>query len=56
MPKQARVYQTRWSWFTLWSGHFVRKKKPDELRTIYSDPDIVTRDELPKSGFATPRM
>ncbi|MEK7475122.1 MAG: glycosyl hydrolase [Candidatus Coatesbacteria bacterium] len=41
-PGRERAYGVRWSWFSVWSGRFVRDIPPDRLRAIYDDPDVVT--------------
>jgi mannan endo-1,4-beta-mannosidase len=46
-PALERRVGIRWSYTTLWSGQFLRGMPLDRLRAVYSDPDVVTRDELP---------
>lgn len=46
-PALERRLGIRWSYTTLWSGQFLRGMPLERLRTVYSDPDVVTRDELP---------
>ena len=45
-PDRARAYGTWWSWFCAWQGQYIREQPLDFLRRIYTDPDIITRDEL----------
>lgn len=46
-PNTIRAYATWWSWFSVWSGDFIRQQPLDLLRRVYADADIITRDELP---------
>lgn len=47
-PQKVRGYATWWSWFMVWPGNDYIKKQPlDFLKAVYSDKDIITRDELP---------
>jgi mannan endo-1,4-beta-mannosidase len=46
-PHKARRYAARWSWFSIWSGRFVRKADQGLLKAMYLDADTLTRDELP---------
>ena len=47
-PNKVRAFATWWSWFTVWSGpDFIRKQPLALLQRLYTDPDIITRDELP---------
>ena len=45
-PDRARAYGTWWSWFCAWQGQYIREQPLDFLRRVYTDPDIITRDEL----------
>jgi hypothetical protein len=47
-PDKVRAFATWWSWFTVWSGtDFIRKQPLAFLQRVYTDQDIITRDELP---------
>jgi mannan endo-1,4-beta-mannosidase len=53
-PDNVRAYATWWSWFSVWSGSsFIRQQPLDLLRRVYTDADVITRDELP-NWRATP--
>jgi mannan endo-1,4-beta-mannosidase len=56
-PAKMRRYEVRWSWFSIWSGNFIRKADKALLRAMYLGKDVVTRDELPDlSQFGRPSM
>ncbi|MBO0951943.1 mannan endo-1,4-beta-mannosidase [Fibrella sp. HMF5405] len=45
---KIRGFGTWWSWFSVWTGTDYIKKQPiDQLKTIFLDADVITRDELP---------
>lgn len=46
-PDRMRTYQVWWSWFSVWSGKFVRDLPKETVRLVYEDGDIITQDELP---------
>ena len=47
-PDNVRTLNTWWSWFTVWNGADWIKKQPiDQLKAVYTDTDVITRDELP---------
>jgi mannan endo-1,4-beta-mannosidase len=46
-PANIRAYATWWSWFSVWSGTFIRQQPQALLQSVYTDADIITRDELP---------
>ncbi|UFH52367.1 glycosyl hydrolase [Spirosoma sp. KNUC1025] len=47
-PDTVRSFNTWWSWFAVWNGTDWIKKQPiDLLKSVYTDPDVITRDELP---------
>ncbi len=47
-PDKVRGFGTWWSWFAVWTGNDYIKKQPlDLLKTVFTDPDVITRDELP---------
>jgi len=39
--------QPRWIFFMPWAELVKRANTPDEIRSIYNDPRIITRDEMP---------
>jgi len=47
MPVNVRTYGTWWSWFSLWSGDFIRNQEIGRLKTVYESECVITRDELP---------
>ncbi|QDK83423.1 mannan endo-1,4-beta-mannosidase [Spirosoma sp. KCTC 42546] len=47
-PDKIRGVGTWWSWFSVWNGADWIKKQPiEQLKAVYADPDVITRDELP---------
>ncbi|CAG5074647.1 hypothetical protein DYBT9623_05334 [Dyadobacter sp. CECT 9623] len=47
-PDKIRGFATWWSWFAVWTGADYIKKQPiDQLKAVYADNDVITRDELP---------
>ncbi|QIP13580.1 mannan endo-1,4-beta-mannosidase [Spirosoma aureum] len=47
-PDKIRGFGTWWSWFTVWTGADYIKKQPiDLLKAVFTDKDVITRDELP---------
>ncbi len=47
-PDNIRGLNTWWSWFAVWTGTDWIKKQPlDQLKAVYTDTDVITRDELP---------
>ncbi len=47
-PDKIRGFATWWSWFAVWTGNDWIKKQPIELlQKVFTDPDVITRDELP---------
>ncbi|CAN5596397.1 hypothetical protein BH09BAC4_BH09BAC4_02150 [soil metagenome] len=47
-PDKVRGFATWWSWFCAWTGADYIKKQPiDFLQKVYTDSDVITRDELP---------
>ena len=47
-PDTIRGLNTWWSWFAVWTGTDWIKKQPlDQLKAVYTDTDVITRDELP---------
>jgi mannan endo-1,4-beta-mannosidase len=45
--EKNRSFGVRWSWFSIWSGHFIRDIDDALLQKTYHDPDVITLDELP---------
>lgn len=47
-PDKIRGFGTWWSWFAVWTGTDYIKKQPiDLLKAVFTDKDVITRDELP---------
>ncbi|MCX6218867.1 glycosyl hydrolase [Spirosoma sp.] len=47
-PDKIRGFGTWWSWFAVWTGTDYIKKQPlDLLKVVFTDKDVITRDELP---------
>ena len=46
-PDKLRAFEIWWSWFSVWSGEFIRDIDAEVLRRVYRDPDVITLDELP---------
>ncbi len=45
---KVRGFGTWWSWFATWTGTDYIKKQPlDQLKAVFTDIDVITRDELP---------
>ncbi|MGX7828130.1 glycosyl hydrolase [Actinokineospora sp. 24-640] len=48
-PELTRAYRADWSWFVTWSGSFIQDgitNPLDFLRRVYTDPHVLTLDEL----------
>lgn len=45
-PEKMRRYRVWWSWFAVWGGKFIRETPDGVLRSVFSDPDVITLDEL----------
>ncbi len=45
-PDKIREDDVWWSWFSVWSGDFIRNVDPIYLSFVYHDEDIITLDEL----------
>lgn len=39
--------QPKWTWFLTWANLLEESNTTDEIRQLYSDPRVVTRDEMP---------
>ena len=53
-PDKIRGFATWWSWFSVWTGDdYIKKQSIDLLKKVYTDQDIITRDELPDWRPAT---
>jgi mannan endo-1,4-beta-mannosidase len=47
-PDKIRNLGTWWSWFSVWTGSdFIKKQPVEQLKAVYTDKDVITRDELP---------
>ncbi|GAB3252002.1 glycosyl hydrolase [Larkinella harenae] len=47
-PVKRRDLGIWWSWFSVWTGDDHIKKQPvEKLKAVYTDKDVITRDELP---------
>ena len=46
VPDAVRTYKTMWSWFNTWdiTAYNITEQ---EIRTVYTDPDVLTLDTLP---------
>lgn len=45
-PDRMRENEVWWSWFSVWSGDFIRNVEPAFLAAVYNDEDVLTLDEL----------
>ncbi|MGV3586192.1 MAG: glycosyl hydrolase [Adhaeribacter sp.] len=45
---QILQQQPQWSWFMVWSGFLLRKKTPDDIKTVYELPTVINRNNLPE--------
>jgi hypothetical protein len=45
-PDKIRADKVWWSWFSVWSGSFIRNVNQSFLNSVYNDEDIITLDEL----------
>ncbi|GAB2562319.1 glycosyl hydrolase [Spirosoma areae] len=55
LPDAVRGLATWWSWFSVWTGADYIKKQPiDQLKAVFLDADVITRDELPDWRKITP--
>ncbi|WP_138506383.1 glycosyl hydrolase [Spirosoma lacussanchae] len=49
-----RGFGTWWSWFSVWTGTDYIKRQPiSTLQAVFTDVDIITRDELPNWRLAS---
>lgn len=46
-PDKFRELGTWWSFFSIWTGSYVRDIPAGALTATYTDPDVITLDELP---------
>ncbi|SOD89841.1 glycosyl hydrolase [Spirosoma fluviale] len=47
-PDKIRGFGTWWSWFAVWTGtDYIKKQPVDLLKAVFTDTDVITRDELP---------
>ena len=47
LPNLNEIYGTWWSWYSLWSGSFVRDLSNDELVEVFTHPLVINREDLP---------
>ncbi len=47
VPDVIEKYGTWWSWFSLWSGDFVRDLTQAELTEVFTHPLVINREDLP---------
>jgi len=47
VPAKIPAYGTWWSYFSLWSGDFIRKIPISEVKAVYSHPLIMNAEDLP---------
>jgi hypothetical protein len=45
-PNKIRADKVWWSWFSVWTGEFIRDVNQTFLNTVYHDADVITLDEL----------
>ena len=38
--------QPQWAWFMMWSGFPWKKNTPEEIKSLYKHPKVITKDEL----------
>ncbi len=47
LPRPAFLEaQPRWAWFMVWANWLTTHNRPEDVRTIYEHPTVLTRDEL----------
>jgi mannan endo-1,4-beta-mannosidase len=46
VPEKVRLFNTWWSWFSLWTGSFIRGADTTELKELYDDDDILTLEKM----------
>lgn len=52
---KIRGFGTWWSWFSVWTGtDYIKKQSVDQLKTVFLDADVITRDELPNWRYVAP--
>jgi mannan endo-1,4-beta-mannosidase len=47
-PNEVLNQQPQWVWFMVWSGFPWTANNPQSMRTFYSDPKVLTLDEIKK--------
>lgn len=55
-PDLLQSYKADWSFFSTWSGHFIRDGKQNSLEHInkvYNSEYVITKDELPKDLYSS---
>ncbi|GAB3890512.1 glycosyl hydrolase [Larkinella knui] len=54
-PDKVRAFGSWWSWFSVWTGaDYIKKQPVDQLKAVYTDKDVITRDELPNWRLSNP--
>jgi mannan endo-1,4-beta-mannosidase len=38
--------QPRWVWFMVWPSHLEQNNTPEQVKALYHDPRVLTRDEV----------
>lgn len=52
---KVRAFGTWWSWFAVWTGtDYIKKQPVDQLKAVFLDNDVITRDELPDWRYVAP--
>ena len=46
VPEKIRLFNTWWSWFSLWTGSFIRGTDTTELKALYNDDDILSMEKM----------
>ncbi|MBN2274710.1 MAG: hypothetical protein JXR41_00830 [Bacteroidales bacterium] len=46
VPEKIRLFNTWWSWFSLWTGDYIRGADTKELKALYNDKDILTMEKM----------
>lgn len=52
-PAAARRVGVHWAYMNLWSGKFLHAMPRERLNGVYTDPDTITRDQLPDTFART---
>jgi len=46
VPEKIRLFNTWWSWFSLWTGSFIQGADTTELKALYNDDDMLTLEKI----------